>query len=247
MLKTPEHNLFYVDPSYIKKDHLFLTGSEFKHAVMSLRLKPGDLIKVVDGTGNEFLAEMREIRNRDRCYCSIIKVTRKPREPLCDVILLQAVLKGDRFDYLVEKAVELGVNKIIPVESARCIVKSGGQKVERWNRIAVSAMKQSGRSVLPEITDVKTWIPAIEGLPPSLIRIILNADGKIKLRDHLSQNSDILFNKPIIIAVGPEGDFAPEEIEKAAEYNFKSVTLGPRRLRSETAGIAALSVIFSFE
>jgi len=244
-MESAAHNYFYVRPDEVEETRFYLSGDEFHHAVKTLRLKEGDTIHAVDGLGNEFLGELEKIAGGARYRCRILRTKWKPREPEADVTLLQAVVKGSRFDYLVEKSVEIGVNRIVPVEASRCVARAGAPKIERWRRIARAAMKQSCRSFLPVVTGAMTWEAAFESLPDSAIRILLHSGSAVTLENILIQNSQEDSPVQFAVAVGPEGDFTSGEIESAAGCGFTPVTLGPRRLRSETAGIAALSVLLA--
>jgi len=249
-MKREAHNYFYVKPEDVHADHFILKDEEFHHALHVLRLSTGDMITAVDGTGNELHGEIRDSGDSARkreVRCAIIKIRRKPNEPILDITLMQSLLKGNRFDYLVEKAVEIGVNRIIPVHARRCIVQAETQKIHRWRRIAFAAMKQSCRSVLPEITGVMHFEDALESLTPSSVKILLHKEGRISLSKCIDDLRADKLKRSVFIAVGPEGDFTREEIELALEKSFIQVSVGQRRLRSETAGLAAVSALLAFD
>jgi len=244
-MQPTNSNYFYVFPRDIHGGAFILREEEYRHAVRVLRMKTGDIMVAVDGEGNEYLGEIKEISGKNKTvHCTVIKKRRMPNEPITDITLLQAVIKGDRQDYLVEKAVEIGVNRIVPVETARCIAKAGKQKILRWRRIALAAMKQSGRSVMTEITDPFPWDSAVRDIAGSAVKIALYMKGSESIYTTLDDiRSRRSMPASYCIAVGPEGDFTSDEIHLAQEYGFRSVTLGPRRLRSETAGLAAASIL----
>lgn len=247
-MKQESHNFFYVDPDDVHREYFILRGDELQHAVKSLRLSKGAVITAVDGLGNEYTGELGELTRGMESKCQIIKIKRKPNEPLINVTLIHSLLKGGRFDFIVEKAVELGVNAIIPLHTMRSIVSAETQKVHRWRRIAVSAMKQSQRSILPEVTDVMEFEEMLKYTSSgSKIKFILNKDSKKSLFQEILKLNATQLQGSICIATGPEGDFTKEEAETALENSFIPVTLGPRRLRSETAGIAAIAVIMAHD
>jgi len=245
-MRQENHNYFYINPDDAHRDYFILKGDEFQHAVKSLRLSKGAVITAVDGLGNEYIAEMGEFTLDRESKCPIIKSRRKPNEPLMNVTLIHSLLKGGRFDFVVEKAVELGVNAIVPLHATRTIVTAETQKVHRWRRIAITAMKQSQRSVLPKVTDVMEFEEMLKhSSKGSNIKFILNQDSKISLLRKLTKLNEKQLRGSIYIATGPEGDFTKEEIELAIDNSFIPVTLGPRRLRSETAGIAAAAILLA--
>lgn len=256
-MHSEAHNYFYVKPEDIHGDYFILKDEEFHHAVHVLRLEAGDTVTAVDGMGNEFHAEISDTpqsgqfvnasRHSREIRCTIVKTLRKPNEPILDVTLMQSLLKGDRFDYLVEKAVETGVNRIIPVHTERCVVPAETQKIHRYRRIAMAAMKQSCRSVLPEITEVMRFHDALKSLPRSSIKILLHKEGSVPISRCIGDLIADKLKKSVIVAVGPEGDFTREEIDRALGESFVRVSLGPRRLRSETAGLAAVAALLAFD
>lgn len=244
------HNYFYVKPEDIHRKYFILRDEEFHHAVHVLRLDSGDTVTAVDGSGNEFHGEICDPETSGRTRevkCVIVKTLRKPNEPILDITLMQSLLKGDRFDYLVEKAVEMGVNRIIPVHTARCIVPAETQKIHRWRRIAMAAMKQSCRSVLPEITGVMRFPDVLKSIARSTEKILLHTQGRLQVSRYIDNLRRDKLKKSIAVAIGPEGDFTREEIDNALEESFTLVSLGPRRLRSETAGLAAVAALLAFD
>jgi 16S rRNA (uracil1498-N3)-methyltransferase len=243
---------FYVDPDTVTGDSFSITGEEFHHAARVLRAVSGGTIAAVDGKGNEYLGEISEVIRGKEILCRIIKTRRRPNEPINTIVLMQALIKGDRFDYIVEKSVELGVAKFIPVNTQRGVVKGNEHKIKRWRTIAKTAMKQSGRSVLPEITDIMDFNDAIEHLLKVISvhpteKLLLHKNSQTTFAAYLEKAAVSGLARTYIVAVGPEGDFTPEEIQIAKDNAFKPVSFGPRRLRSETAGIAALSALMLHE
>ncbi len=234
---------FYVDPGNIGTSEFLLTGEEFRHASKVLRIAESDVIYASDGTGTEYSGEYTGQVNADSGKFRIIEKKSRPNEPETVVILLQAILKGDRFDTLVEKAVEIGVNTIIPLVTERCIVKPSSKRKSRWWRIAKSAMKQSRRSILPEITEAVTLDEAFSALQvKDSKKFVLSAGSKNMLADLLGES---LGSERITLLIGPEGDFTDNEIKSAMEHGFIPASLGPRRLRSETAGIMSISILLA--
>lgn len=238
---------FYIPSKNIKNDIVEFKGAELKHLAVVLRKKYHDVVSVVDGKGNVFTVVLTQI-GRNSAVGTIQKRSRYLGEPNFKLTLAQAISKGNRFDWVVEKGTEIGVSKFIPLITERSIAKGSETKRNRWQKVAIAAMKQCARSVLPEITSPQTidqifyakeiydfnLIAHSEAHAKSLAEIIIQ--GKRKLA-HISKI------KSGIILVGPEGGFSPDEIKKAKSQNFQTFSLGLRRLRTETAGIMASAII----
>ncbi len=235
---------FYVEPEHVRDDELFLTGDEMHHLVRVVRKKKGDLFWAVDGLGSAYQATIELIANNE-VRGRIVKTRRRLGEPVAEITLAQGVLKGDRFDLLVEKTTEIGIRKIIPFISANSDSSAGSQKTARWKRVAMSAMKQSGRSMLPEITE-----------PVSLDRVLVMGSNYHKryiahpvssgLPSFLSPQEKVsLSTQKVMVVVGPAGGFSDDEIEQAQDQGFIPVGLGSRRLRAETAGIVLSTLLLS--
>ncbi len=237
--------LFYAPPEQVKGNKILLTGEEFHHAARVLRKKANDYILVTDGTGLEYGAIIRQVL-ADRLECEIAKTRRKPREPYTAVTLIVGLLKGQRFSTLIEKATEIGVARIIPVDSEYSLVSGSQNKTRRWLGMARAAMKQSGRSVLPEIDDPIPFDRAVELCETSHLKLIAHTEGLTKRLDTLIEERMRRHPEPpasAAIAIGPEGGFSALEVDKAVSRHFECISLGPRRLRTETAAIVALTML----
>lgn len=234
---------FYVSPNDVHSDELILRDEEVHHLSRVLRKKKGDIVWVVDGEGKAYEVQILYI-SRNEAHGKIVKTRRRIREPVAAVTLAQGVLKGERFDWLVEKVTEIGVKKIIPFFSETSETTAGPQKLTRWKRLALAAMKQSGRSILPEITPVKkyTQVLALGTVCPHRF-IAHSGSGSTPLT--ISRDSRSIMTQKAFIIAGPEGGFTEDEIEQAKEQSFQPVTLGPRRLRAETAGIVLSTLVLS--
>ena len=256
---------FYVPQAAVKGNSIHISGKEAHHILDVMRLKVSDEVVVFDGTGNEYTGIVKEARNKS-LLVEIIRTRKTGIQQGCNITLIQALPKKEKMDYIVEKATELGVNVVMPVTTARTIPdwneSKKAQVVERWKKISLEAAKQCGRANLPEIMPIVTLEEAIrhceepkatkqskaeiasplKGLAMTTCDLKLIAalsDNAIKLKDALKGSH----GANTAIAIGPEGDFTPEEIELAAKAGFKVVSLGPRVLKSDTAGLAALAAI----
>lgn len=222
-------------------------GSEFKlcedgfgHLCRVLRFKAGDEFVVFDGSGNEFNAKLLEVGKSAKAICQD-RIERNVESPL-QIELGQVISRGDKMDFTIQKAVEMGIFKITPLNSERCGVKLDAQrrekKVSQWQKIASSACEQCGRNVVPEvapITDLQQWC---EIQNPDCLSLTLDPKANIKIYE-------ANIHKKVRLLIGPEGGLSAEEILQAKKSGFIGVTLGPRILRTETAALAALSILGS--
>jgi 16S rRNA (uracil1498-N3)-methyltransferase len=231
---------FYTKQEDVTSHGLTLRGDESKHLIRVLRKNIGDRIFVTDGKEMMYEAVIAEIGNTET-HCSIAAMHRKYNEPLIDVTIAVSLLKNPaRFDFLVEKTTELGVRSIFPISCERTI--SHNEKHERLEKIALSAMKQCGRSWLPQIQPLQNFNSLMDTSMHYQLKFILHE----KVETARSIISELKYYKDIhslLIVVGPEGGFTEAEIAHAVHAGFKSISLGTRRLRTETAAIAALSIV----
>ncbi len=237
---------FMVAPEQIQDKRITLTGEDHKHLSQVLRLGPGDIIGVFDGSGMEYEARLIKV-DKAEALAEILSSRLSDTEPRLRVTLLQGIPKGEKMDWIVQKAVELGVYQVIPVITQHTVVKldqkERQKKAERWNRIAREAAKQCKRAFVPQVLT-----------PVSL-------DEMLKLRDNydaavlLYENEQKKCLKELMICytinkigdialfVGPEGGFSSLEVDKCFQNGFAVAGLGKRILRSETAAISGLSII----
>lgn len=233
---------FFISPGDRDGDKITLSGADFKHIAQSLRMKPGDEVVVSDGAGWDFRVRLIEI-GRSRIVGKILSQELRER-PMPDVVLFQALAKGSKMDLVVQKATELGVSAIVPLKMERTAVKvaeeRAGRKQARWGQIALEAAKQSRRSYLPVIECPQSWTGALEMLSGfDLIVVPYEAETEVSLKDALAG----VGGKQVAVVIGPEGGFAPHEIEDVRRGGAKIVTLGAQILRTETAAIACLTVV----
>jgi 16S rRNA (uracil1498-N3)-methyltransferase len=234
---------FVVEPADISPPVLVLRGPEARHAVKVRRYGVGDVIEASDGDGTYYRARI-EALVEDQVRCQILAVERERGESGVRVVLAAALLKGQRFDFLVEKATEVGVDTILPVCTKRCVALSGsGRKVERWRRLAREAAKQCGRTRTPDIEDPLSFTAAIQTLSERTERTFVAlpaAPGG--LEKGLSGGA----YSQLGLCIGPEGGFAPEEEAEALELGLVAFSWGERILRAETAG-AVLAALLIYE
>jgi 16S rRNA (uracil1498-N3)-methyltransferase len=229
--------LFYVNPANIRDRHVKIGEDEGRHLLRVLRKKIGDHILVTDGRGHRYVAVIRAVAG-DEAECEILDRHEDVNEPRMSVTLAVSILKNPgRFDFLVEKATELGVRSIIPMVCERTVRHN--EHHDRLVKIAVSAMKQSGRSYLPEIffkTSLATLIESAEEYDLKLIPHEKTEQSHFidtVLQHHRDAQS-------VLVLIGPEGGFTDEELAGASARGFVPISLGPRRLRAETAALSAM-------
>ncbi len=227
---------FYAPPDQIQDDIGVLLDAEFYHAVRVLRLKKGDKLRVVDGEGFEYIGIVKEVAKRERrLVFEVVEKRPCPRDPKVRITLAQGMLRGERMDYVIEKATELGVSEIVPLITERT-VKRPETTPERWKRIAISAMKQCGRATLPFIRNpIKLGEFLVSELPGSKFVALPTAEQRVE---------DLEIGDELVIAVGPEGGFNEREMTMLGDRGFVPFNLGKRILRGDTAGIASL-VLFA--
>ena len=231
-------DFFYADPAKVGERYLTMDGDESKHIVRVLRKKEGDLLWVVDGVDRAYEVVVRSFQENS-VECEILSVHERFNEPEIEVTLAVAVLKNpSRMEWLIEKGTELGVRRFIPVETSRTVAH--GARENRWRKIALSAMKQSGRSYLPQIYPLTGMDSLMHHATVFDLKII-----PYEQTDEVLFIAEALRHRPkptsALIVIGPEGGFTDEEIHVAELAGFTQVSLGKRRLRTETAAMIATS------
>ena len=235
----------FADPSDVQDELLTIMGPEVNHIRNVMRLKPGEEISVsIGGDGKEYRYGI-ESYTEDSVLCRLRFVKDKEVELPVKVLLFQGLPKADKMDLIVQKAVELGAAEIIPVSMERCVVKldagKAAKKTARWQTIAESAASQSRRSIIPRILAPMSMKEAVEyAKEQTEVRVIpyelQEDDGSVK--QYLESLKE---GQSVSIFIGPEGGFAPGEVELAKEAGIRPISLGRRILRTETAGLAILS------
>jgi 16S rRNA (uracil1498-N3)-methyltransferase len=231
---------FYAAPEDIDSKVALLSSEETHHLVRVLRLRAGDEAFVFDGCGREYRCRVAAIESRARL--EIIEEILEEVESRARITLAQSLAKGEKFDFIVQKATELGVSRIIPLETQYTDVKlreeSAAKRVERWRRISMESLKQCGRRKLVEIASPI----AIEDFLKSsgVVMIVFNERGGQAINEALKGVSD---DSEVAALIGPEGGWSEEELKGMEESGCRFVTLGPRVLRTETAAIVALTLI----
>jgi len=218
-----------------------LSESAAAHATRSLRLNVGDSAVVFNGDSFDYACDLTSI-HKNTVFAIITAAHQVSNESPLNITLLQAISSGDRMDFTIQKAVELGVTKIQPISSQRSVVKLSAERAEKrtehWQNIAISACEQSGRAVMPQVAapmSLQQWLAA--NLQGNTTRLLLNPVGAMRLAE-LAKPSD-----ETQLLIGAEGGLAQFEIDLAANHGFQSIVLGPRILRTETAALTTISAM----
>lgn len=241
---------FFIQPEQIQGRTVILTGAIVHQICHVLRLHPGDHILVLDNSGWEWQVELTRI-SKDRVEGHTQGKSLARGEPRTKITLYQGILKGNRFEFALQKGTEVGIVEFVPVVSERCViadVEAVEKKLARWQRIVLEAAEQARRGRLPVIQQAMLFATACERARLSGGLSILpweeaTAGLKLLLRggDQAGEATARPFS--INLFIGPEGGFTADEVDLARSYGIHPVTLGPRILRAETAGLVAAAVI----
>lgn len=233
--------IFIDDFLMINSEHI-IDGEDAHYLLSVLRMREGENLDVVDGSGCVYHASVSSVA-KNQCTISIDGRQQGSHEMETKVILYQSVSKGERMDLTIQKAVELGVYKIVPVISDRCVVRLDGKsgKSDRWQKIALEAARQSGRDIVPVVAEPVKFAQAVKNTGAGLKIIPWEEASGVTLKDVLTKQGDI--ENTISVFIGPEGGFTPAEADMARANDIIPVTLGKRILRTETAGPAVLAMI----
>jgi len=235
---------FFIEQDQLREGRVTITGSDAHHITRVLRMEPGELIECVDADGFLHLVRLEEVGQEVK---GLVEETRKGlQESPLHLVLFQGLAKGEKMDYVVQKAVELGAAEVVPFSSRYTVVQLGAKQAEnrlrRWERIALEAAKQCGRTRLPKVAPVHTFAQVVERIRASasaehLVLAAYEAEREQGIAQIQAQP------KAVSAVVGPEGGFTPEEIQQLQEAGAQICTLGPRILRTETAGLVMLSIL----
>lgn len=213
------------------------------HAVRVMRLKVGDTLILFCGDGFDYLCALTQVEKKSATV-EVLSRTQVSNESPLNIRLLQGISSGDRMDYTIQKAVELGVHEIFPLSTERCVTKLSGdraeKRVEHWQGVAIAACEQSGRAIIPLVHAPLTlaqWLS--QHATADSLNLLLNPVGAQRLASLNPRKN------AIHLLIGPEGGLSAAEIALASQHHFQSIVLGPRILRTETAALTAMSVMQS--
>ena len=241
---------FFAPRENITDTKITIDSEDAKHIERVLRLGTGDEITICDGRGIDYKTKICQI-TKSSVICDILSREKCDTEPEIKITLYQGIPKASKMDYIIQKTTELGITRIVPVTLSRCVVKLENcnavkKKVERWQKIAYEAAKQSGRGVIPDIAMPVTIDEAIEAMKKSDLAFApYECEADTRLRDVIRNKSDV---DTVSFMIGPEGGFDITETQRLTEAGITTITLGKRILRTETAGEAVLAMLmYGFE
>jgi 16S rRNA (uracil1498-N3)-methyltransferase len=234
---------FYIPQPQIEKGLLKVEGSEVRHIRRVLRLKVGDRLVLFDGSAKEYEGVIVE-ESPSSVVIKVEDILSPLRESPLEITLAQSLLKGEKMEYLIQKATELGIRKIIPFFSSRSVPLLDKSKklrrYHRWEKIAIEACKQCGRVAVPKVEPLQNYSEMLGMASSEALRLILWEKKGQGLKEVLKGSAG---RTKIFFVVGPEGGMSDEEMGEAQKAWFTPITLGKRILRSETAGLCLLSVL----
>ncbi|MBR5338205.1 MAG: 16S rRNA (uracil(1498)-N(3))-methyltransferase [Lachnospiraceae bacterium] len=236
---------FFVEPGAVGEKEITITGSDVNHIKNVLRMKVGTPLRISNREDKDYICHISELKD-DEIILAIDSEDTRGTELTSEVVLFQALPKGDKMETVIQKNVELGIKRIVPVKTKRCIVKLDDKKavskVARWQKIAEAAAKQSKRMIIPEVASVMDFGEAVK-MAAALDHFIFpyeNEEGIEKTR-HIVDN--IKPGESVGIFIGPEGGFEESEVEAARAAGAHVISMGKRILRTETAGMALAAVL----
>ena len=234
------HRFFIPKPF---KQEMQITGQDAHHIIDVLRMVPGDRLQAVADDGISFVGEITAVGTNTVTVLAR-EVLRETHEPDVRISLLQGLAKGEKMEFIIQKAVEIGVTDIFPVAMAHSVVvlepSKAEKKVERWQKIAEAAAKQSKRDVIPDVHEVMALGQVLQKEKWGLLLVAYESENRVSLKEALQAHKEA---KTIGVVIGPEGGLSTEEVEIAQKQGGIAVSLGRRILRTETAGLVAATAI----
>ncbi len=239
---------FFVGPEQVNDGYVTIKGTDVNHITGALRMKPGEAFFVNDGSGKEYYCIIENL-SATEVLAKIAYERMSEQELPCRITLYQGLPKLDKMELIIQKTVELGVTRIVPVNMRRSVVKIDKSKAEtrcvRWRAISEAAAKQSGRGFVPEVSKLMSFEEALKDASEKDVKLFPYemAAHESSMDGTRRKLSEIIPGQTIGIFIGPEGGFDPAEVEIAKEIGYEPITLGKRILRTETAGLYVLSVL----
>lgn len=231
----------HVDTPLASGSEIALPEGPATHLARVLRLGVGDACVLFNGDGRDYAATIT-VSSKRELRVAIGQGSPVDRESMLQIVLLQGIARGDKMDLVLQKATELGVADVRPVHSQRSEVKLDGERAEKrlahWRSVVASACEQSGRATVPDVAAPLPLASALTTLPANGVRLILDPEGALGFATLAIDPS-----APVVLAVGPEGGWSPLDREQLLAAGFQGLRLGPRILRTETAGLAAIAAL----
>ena len=236
---------FFVPQLY--NEEMYIEGVDARHISKVLRMQPGDKLQIVSDDGVSAMAEITAIAS-ERVSVRCLEKLAESHEPRVRLVLAQGLAKGEKMDFIIQKAVEMGAYSVIPVAMEHSVVRLDGakaaKKVERWQKIAESAAKQSKRDIIPQVQPVQSMAEMLASCDCETKIIAYECEDRLSLKAALKAAEAAGGIKELLLIIGPEGGISEGELELARQAGAVPVSLGRRILRAETAGLVAISAIF---
>lgn len=232
---------FFVSPGVIQAGEICLSGPLVHQMQRVLRLGPGDRVVLLDDTGWAYEVELTG-SSHDSVAAQHVRRWQPQTEPSVAITLYQALPKGHQFDLILQKATEMGVATIVPLITQRCIARGQGN-LQRWHRIVREAAEQSGRARLPQVEATQPFAATCAAPPEGTLALLACLGPAARPLREALQPCRATAPREIRLYIGPEGGFAPQELQQARAAGIELVSLGPRVLRTETAALALLSLV----
>ena len=236
---------FFVPQLY--NEEMYIEGVDARHISKVLRMQPGDKLQIVSDDGVSAMAEITAIAS-ERVSVRCLEKLAESHEPRVRLVLAQGLAKGEKMDFIIQKAVEMGAYSVIPVAMEHSVVRLDGakaaKKVERWQKIAESAAKQSKRDIIPQVQSVQSMAEMLANYDCETKIIAYECEDRLSLKAALKAAEAAGGIKELLLIIGPEGGISEGELELARQAGAVPVSLGRRILRAETAGLVAISAIF---
>jgi len=235
---------FHIRPEAISEDRVVFDEQETRHLVRVLRLRPGEIVQAIDGRGSEFTVRLESVHGR-AAVGQILGHSDRSAESPCPITLAQGIPKGEKMEWIVKTVTELGAVRMVPLLTERVIVRLSlsrwRERQRRWQRVAKEAAKQCGRSVIPSVEAVRTLDEFIAEGPRAELAVCLWEGEREGLREILDSVSGIPTSA--LLVAGPEGGLAAREVELLRSHGLRTAGLGPRILRTETAGPVGVALL----
>ena len=236
---------FFVPQLY--NEEMYIEGVNARHISKVLRMQPGDKLQIVSDDGVSAMAEITAIAS-ERVSVRCLEKLAESHEPRVRLVLAQGLAKGEKMDFIIQKAVEMGAYSVIPVAMEHSVVRLNGakaaKKVERWQKIAESAAKQSKRDIITQVQQVQSMAEMLANCDCTTKIIAYECEDRLSLKAALKAAEAAGGIKELLLIIGPEGGISEGELELAQQAGAVPVSLGRRILRAETAGLVAISAIF---
>ncbi len=236
---------FFIPQLY--SEEMYIEGVDARHISKVLRMQPLDKLQIVSDDGVSAVAEIASIDN-ERVYVRCLEKLGESHEPRVKLVLAQGLAKGEKMDFIIQKAVEMGAYSVVPVAMEHSVVRLEGakaaKKVERWQKIAESAAKQSKRDIIPQVQPVQSMAQMLANNNLQTKIIAYECEDKVSLKTALRNAQATGGMQELLLIIGPEGGISEHELALAKDAGAVPVSLGRRILRAETAGLVAISAIF---